>query len=151
MRVVIQICLALVALFTLFAPRRLFVDPPPPPKSKLAQHLGGFFVAFYGGFLQAGIGLVSLYYLRFICGYDLVRGTAIKAFFILALTLPALIVFMWHGEVWWLSGGYLALGSIAGAWLGVRLSLSTRGARVIRGMLPITALLMVLSLVIKSL
>lgn len=151
MRVCIQVCLALVALFTLFAPRRLFIDPPPEPRSVLTQHLCGLGVAFYGGFLQAGIGLVSLYYLRFICGYDLVRGTAVKALFILALTIPALVVFIWHGEVWWWSGGCLALGSVLGALIGVRLSLSPRGSQVIRGALPITALLMVVSLIIKSL
>ena len=151
MRTCIQICLALIALFTLLAPARLFRDPPPPPRSRFIQHIMGLSVAFYGGFLQAGIGLVSLYYLRFICGYDLVRGTAMKALFILALTLPALGVFIWHGEVQWWTGGCLALGSIGGAWLGVRLSLSPKGSRVIRVALPITALLMTISLTLKSL
>jgi uncharacterized membrane protein YfcA len=150
MRVCIQICLALIALFTLFAPARLFQDPPPPPKSKTIQHLVGFSVAFYGGFLQAGIGLVSLYYLRFICGYDLVKGTAVKTLFILSLTIPALGVFIWHGEVQWLIGSCLALGSIGGAWFGVRLSLSPKGSKIIRIALPITAILMVISLMVKS-
>lgn len=151
MRICIQVCLALIALFTLLAPARLFQDPPPRPKPKIVQHLFGVLVAFYGGFLQAGIGLVSLYYLRFICGYDLVRGTAIKVFFILMLTFPALAVFTWYGEVQWWTGSCLALGSIGGAWIGVRLSLSSKGSKIIRVALPITAILMVVSLTVKSL
>ena len=150
MRGVIQICLLSIALFTLFAPRRLFQDPPPPAKSTMLQVIGGVLVSLYGGFLQAGIGLVSLYYLRFMCGYSLVDGTVYKTIFIGALTFPALVVFTLHGEVSWLYGGVLALGAGCGAWVGVRLTLSPRGTMIIRKALPTTALLMVIGLIIRS-
>ena len=150
MAVVIQCCLMMIALFTLGAPKSLFIDPPPPERSKLYQHLGAFLVSFYGGFLQAGIGLLSLYYLRFICGYDLVRGTAVKAMYLFALTLPSLLVFVWHGQVCWRVGSLLALGSVIGASLGVKISLSEQGNLLIRKALPLTALLMITSLVIRS-
>lgn len=150
MAVVIQVCLVAVAGFTLFAPKRLFQDPPPPAKPKLIQHLGAFLVSFYGGFLQAGIGLVSLYYLRFICGYDLVKGTAVKALYLCALTFPTLLTFMWFDQVRWGVGCLLAIGSIMGATIGVRLSLSDAGSKIIRTALPVTAIFMIISLVARS-
>ncbi len=149
MALVIQICLAMIALFTIGAPRRLFQDPPPPPKGKVCQHIAAFVVSFYGGFLQAGIGLVSLYLLRFFCGFDLVRGTAVKALYLLTLTIPTLLMFMWYGQVRWLFGAVIALGSILGATLGVHLSLSESGHKIIRSALPVTALLMVISLIYR--
>ena len=147
---VIQTCLIVIALFTLLAPKRLFQDPPPPPKSVFVQHLCAFVVSFYGGFLQAGIGLVSLYLLRFVCGYDLVRGTAVKALYLCVLTVPTLFVFMWHGQVRWLYGLIIAMGTILGANLGVRLSLSPKGSELIRRALPVTAILMIVSLVLRT-
>lgn len=150
MAIIIQVCLVLIAVFTLVAPKRLFMDPPPAPKSRVIQHIGAFMVSFYGGFLQAGIGLVSLYFLRFICGYDLVRGTAVKAIYLCALTIPTLVIFVWHGQVIWGVGGLLAIGSILGAEMGVRLSLSNVGQQVIRKALPVTAILMIISLIARS-
>ena len=151
MRTGIHLCLIAVALFTLGAPRRLFVEPPPRARSLRVRHLGVFIVGFYGGFLQAGIGLVTLYYVRFICGYDLVRGTALKTLLIIAMIGPAFAIFIWWGEVRWWLGLYLALGSIAGARIAVSLSLSPSGARWIRAALPCTAILMILNLIGRSL
>lgn len=148
---VIQVCLVCIALFTLFAPKRLFEDPPPAARSKVTRHLGAFLVSLYGGFLQAGIGLVSLYYLRFLCGYDLVKGTALKAVYLCALTLPTLVVFMWYGQIRWGAGILIATGGLVGAAIGVRLSLSVRGTHVIRKALPVTAIMMIIGLLMRSL
>ena len=150
MGVAIQISLCAIALFTLLAPRRLLDDPPPPPRGALARALFGALTVLYGGFLQAGIGLVSVYYLRFVCGYDLVRATALKVVIIAGLTLPSLLTFVYYGEVRWAVGLTLALGGAVGAQVGVRLSLSARGARVIRAALPVAALLMVAGLAWKA-
>ena len=150
MVIVIQSCLLTIALFTILAPKRMFQDPSPAPKSLIVQHCAAFVVSFYGGFLQAGIGLVSLYLLRFICGYDLVRGTAIKSLYLCVLTLPTLVVFIWFGQVRWIYGLILAFGSIIGAHFGVRVSLSPKGNEMIRAALPFTAILMMMSLMIRS-
>lgn len=147
---VIQVCLIFIALFTLSAPKRMFQDPPPPARSLVSQHLAALIVSLYGGFLQAGIGLVSLYLLRFVCGYDLVKGTAVKALYICVLTVPTLIVFMCYGHVRWMYGLIVAAGAILGANIGVHLSLSTKGSEMIRAALPITAILMIISLLVRS-
>ncbi len=146
MGVAIQLCLVAISLFTLLAPRRLLDGPPPPPRGAGARALFGALTVLYGGFLQAGIGLVSVYYLRFVCGYDLVRATALKVVIIAGLTLPSLLTFLCYGQVRWGVGLTLALGGALGAQVGVRLSLSPRGAAVIRGALPVAALLMVAGL-----
>lgn len=150
MRGVIHVCLAAIALFTLMVPKTHFIDPPPPKKNSFSQFFWGVIVSFYGGFLQAGIGLLSLYYIRFICGHEMVRGTIYKTVYIWALTLPSLLVFTIHGEVKWAPGLLLAIGSLMGALIGVRLTLSDRGALIIRKTLPYVALLMVTRLIWKT-
>ena len=146
----IQICLGAVALFTLLAPRSLFEGPPLPERSQLSQHIWGLIVSFYGGFLQAGIGLVSLYYLRLIKSYDLVTATALKAAFIALFTVPALGVFIYYGHVYWVAGAALAIGSMIGAQIGVKLSLSSQGEQLIRRALPVAALMMIGGLIWRS-
>ena len=147
----IQLCLFAVALFTLMAPRRLFEDPPPAPKAKWVQHVMGLLVAFYGGFLQAGIGLVSLYYFRFFWGRGMVEATILKTVFIVLFTAPALIIFIEQDQVRWAIGGALALGAMIGAQIGVKLSLSPKGAELIRKALPIAGVLMILGLMGRAL
>jgi uncharacterized protein len=147
----IQACLFAVALFTLMAPKRLFIDPPPAPKAKWIQHIMGLLVAFYGGFLQAGIGLVSLYYFRFFWGRGMVEATILKTVFIVLFTAPALIIFIEQDQVRWAIGGTLALGAMIGAQLGVNLSLSPKGAELIGRALPIAGVLMILGLMGRAL
>ena len=150
MNVCIQVCLAAIAAFTLLAPKRLFNDEPLPALSLPWQIFWGCVASLYGGFLQAGIGLVSLYYIRFACGYDLVRATALKVVFIAGLTLPSLATFIYYGQVKWLSALALSVGALLGAQLGVHLSLKPSGALIIRRALPFAALLMVIKLGVSS-
>lgn len=150
MNLCIQLCLGSIATFTLLAPRRLFEEPPPEARSPNTQLIGALLVALYGGFIQAGIGLVSLYYMRFICGHSLVKATALKVVFIAALTVPSLVTFIYYGQVWWISGAALALGGLIGAQIGVYLSLGAHGARVIRRALPFAALLMLAGLIWRN-
>jgi len=138
-----QLCLSAIALGTLLTPPRLLRGAPPPPRGLLARALGAVVVVLYGGFLQAGVGLLIVYYLRFTWGYDLVRATALKTLLAAGLMLPSLVTFAVYAEIRWGVGLTLALGGAVGAQLGVRVSLSPRGAQVIRVALPVTALLMV--------
>jgi len=151
MNLCIQLCLGSIATFTLLAPKRLFEEPPPPARSPSAQLFGALIASLYGGFIQAGIGLVSLYYMRFICGHTLVKATALKVVFITALTIPSLLTFIYYGQVWWLSGVALAFGGLLGAQLGVHLSLGAQGGKVIRTALPFAAILMLIGLVWRTL
>lgn len=82
----------------------------------------GFVLAgVYAGFIQAGVGFFILA-LTTVAGLDLVRGNAVKLVIILATTCLSLALFAWEGKVEWIPGVALAVGSLVGSLLGVRLT-----------------------------
>jgi hypothetical protein len=90
-----------------------------------------FVLGIYGGFIQAGVGILLLGGLVLGAGYDLVRANAIKVLITLLITIAALGVFISSGQVRWDVGALLAIGSVAGAWFGARLAVQ-RGAEFVR-------------------
>jgi uncharacterized protein len=144
----IQVCIAGVAIFLLVTPND-WVDKDFPVQSQVSRHLVGLLIAFYGGFLQAGVGIICFYYLRIFWGLSSIDSIVMKVLFIAIFTIPAMFIFTMHAQIHWLIGGILALGSAFGAFLGVKLSLSVKGSQWIRTSLPLAALLMVIGLLIK--
>lgn len=86
--------------------------------SKIITMIVFFFIGIYGGFIQAGVGLLIITGLRLLTGMDLVRTNAIKVFVIFFYTVVALGVFILEGKVNWYLGPTLAVGNACGAWLG---------------------------------
>lgn len=116
----------------LLQPKRWLVgraDRAPP--SRWVVWLGYVAVGFYGGFLQAGVGVVLLAALVMLSGLDLVRGNGVKALLVTVFTVPAMAVFMWKGLIDWAPGLAVGAGSMAGGWLGTHLTV-TRGANLVR-------------------
>lgn len=81
----------------------------------------------YGGFLQAGVGLVLLFALSNVGGYDLVRANALKVVVVGLFTVVSLAVFVARGEVWYGPGLVMCGGSVVGARFAVRFAMN-RGA-----------------------
>jgi hypothetical protein len=80
-----------------------------------------FAVGVYGGFVQAGVGFLILAATTW-AGLDLVRGNALKVLVVLAYIPLSLAIFAWEGKVVWGLGLVLAAGHLAGAFLGVHLT-----------------------------
>ena len=80
-----------------------------------------FAVGIYGGFVQAGVGFLILAATT-LAGLDLVRGNALKVLVVLAYIPLSLAIFAWQGKVVWGLGLVLAAGHLAGAFLGVHLT-----------------------------
>ncbi len=78
-----------------------------------------FGVGFYGGFVQAGVGLLFLATLNLVEDFNLVRANAVKVFIIMCYTFFAVIVFAFSGKIIWLYGLILAAGNMIGAFIGV--------------------------------
>jgi uncharacterized membrane protein YfcA len=97
----------------------------------LAIFLG---IGFYGGFIQAGVGFLLLAVIVPGLGLDLVRGNALKVVLGLAHMVISLPVFVARGQVDLTAGIALALGNMAGAWIGTRLAV-LRGGRFVRWVL----------------
>lgn len=87
-------------------------------RSKIITMVVFFFIGIYGGFIQAGVGLLVITALRLLTGIDLVRTNAIKVFVICFYTVVALGIFIMKGKVNWYLGPTLAVGNACGAWVG---------------------------------
>lgn len=85
---------------------------------------GLWLAGFYGGFVQAGVGFVLIAALAGVLRYDLVRANALKMLCTAAFTLVALVVFIWRDQIAWVPGLVLAVGTMTGAKIGVKLALN---------------------------
>lgn len=103
-----------------------------------------FFIGIYGGFVQAGVGFLIIPALM-VHGFDLVRTNAIKIFVVLAFTVPALAVFVWHDQVDWLLGGVLAAGNASGGWVASHMAIK-KGHEWIKRIVALTVAVLALKL-----
>lgn len=116
----------LMALWMLWRPlkeptRDVPPDPPSSTAGRLALLVAFFGVGVYGGFIQAGVGILILAVTTG-AGLDLVRGNALKVLLVLAFTPVALGLFSLGGKVEWALGTALAAGNVLGGLAGVHLT-----------------------------
>ena len=104
-------------------------------------------IGFYGGFIQAGVGILIMAAFRALFGVDLVRVNAWKVVVVLVFSVPALVVFIATANVDWVTGGVLAAGTATGAIIGARLSVR-RGEGAIRIVVAAALVLMAVRLVL---
>jgi len=90
-----------------------------------------FLAGIYGGFIQAGVGFLLLGVLVGTLRHDLITGNALKLVVTLAFGTVSLGIFVWAGLVSWTPAIVLAVASIVGARIGVRVMLQvpTTGLR----------------------
>lgn len=119
-------------------------------RSKIIAMIAFFFIGIYGGFIQAGVGLLVITALRLLTGMDLVRTNAIKVFVIFFYTILALGIFIINGKVNWYLGPTLAVGNACGAWLGSHWAVA-KGEKWIKVMLIVAVLAFAIRLVWQSL
>jgi uncharacterized membrane protein YfcA len=104
-----------------------------------------FFVGFYGGFIQVGVGYFLLMSLVLGVGYDLVKANAVKNLIVFFYAIFALLVFMIDGKVDYLYGLILSVGSIIGALIASHLAVK-KGAGFIRGVIVASVVLTILQI-----
>jgi len=75
-----------------------------------------FFIGFFGGFIQAGVGVFLLAGLIAGIGYDIIRANALKVFVVLVYTPVSIAIFLYNDMIIWEIGIALALGHIIGAY-----------------------------------
>jgi uncharacterized membrane protein YfcA len=88
------------------------------------QYLVMFFVGLYGGFIQIGVGVFLLSGLVLTAGFDVVKANAVKLFIIMVYTAFALGIFIYNGQVNFVAGLLLALGSGIGSFVATRVAVS---------------------------
>jgi uncharacterized protein len=110
------------------------------------KHFVAFFaIGLYGGFIQMGVGIFLLSGLVLGLGYNLVRANAVKLGINFFLTAAALLVFQSNGQVQWLPGLALALGTSLGALAAARIAVE-RGAVLVHRLLIVVVIISALQL-----
>ncbi|QJQ95003.1 MULTISPECIES: sulfite exporter TauE/SafE family protein [Halomonadaceae] len=106
------------------------LDTRPLTRERLTPsiYLAMFIIGLYGGFIQVGVGVLFIIVLYRMLRIDLAQVNVFKVFIILMYMLPALGLFIFYDQVRWGIGMVLALGSMVGAWLGVKVNMGPRGA-----------------------
>lgn len=107
-----------------------------------------FFIGIYGGFIQAGVGLLIITALRLLTGMDLVRTNAIKVLVIFFYTVLALGIFIMGKQVDWTLGVTLAIGNATGAWIGSHWAVE-KGDKWIKVVLVVAVLVFSVNLALK--
>ena len=74
-----------------------------------------FAVGFYGGFIQAGVGVIILVVLMSATKYDLINANAVKLLLTLLLNIPAFAIFIFSGQIEWIAGLTLSVAQMIGA------------------------------------
>lgn len=89
-----------------------------------------FFVGAWGGFIQAGVGILLLAALVLTAGKEVVEATAIKLVVIMIYTVGALAIFVYHDQVHWQLGLVMGIGQAFGGWMGARFAATSPKAPV---------------------
>ncbi|TFG75251.1 MAG: sulfite exporter TauE/SafE family protein [Flavobacteriales bacterium] len=84
--------------------------------------LAFFFFRIYGGFINAGLGIIIILFLHYVNRMTLIRANATKVVVVFIYTAAALGVFIFHDKVNWEIGLILAIGNGTGAWVASRVS-----------------------------
>lgn len=80
-------------------------------------------VGFWGGFIQIGVGFILIPILNRVMGFDLIRTNMHKVTIVFVYTIVALIVFANQLQIEWIAGLCIAIGTMAGAWIGTQLQI----------------------------
>lgn len=95
-------------------------------------------IGFYGGFIQAGVGLFLLFALVPYLRFGLKEANALKLLVVLVFTIPALIEFERADQIDWPLGLVLAGGQTIGALIAARVATkSPRADAIIRALLVV--------------
>ncbi len=104
-----------------------------------------FIVGFYGGFIQVGVGYFLLMSLVLGVGYDLIKANAVKNLIVFFYAIFALLVFIINGQVNYLYGLILSIGSVIGALIASYLAVK-KGAGFIRAVILLSVILTILQI-----
>jgi len=145
-RRVLALLMVAITLWTLWQPRARGDGGRRAPRWLLA--LAFFGVGVYGGFVQAGVGFLILA-LTTATGFDLVRGNAVKVLLVALFSMLSLALFASADMVAWLPGLSLALGTVAGGLVGVRLTV-LKGHAFVRAFVTIAVLVLAARLLLTA-
>ncbi len=99
-----------------------------------------FLIGIYGGFIQAGVGLWILIGASSLFSVSVLRTNSVKLPLTLTFTVPALLIFLQADMVRWFPGMLLAIGTVLGTLVGVRMTLKGGEKVILRAVLVVLIL-----------
>ena len=142
--------LILVMAFLLIAKPKMWENQREQKVSGLVLGVVFFFLGLYGGFIQAGVGFFMLWGLVGLAGMDLLHSNVVKVSIIAFYTVISLAIFLFKGMVNFRVGFILALGNMAGGYLGAKFSI-VKGNSWLRWVLAIVVTVSALKMLIDVL
>jgi uncharacterized protein len=145
--IAIGIAMVIMVFFLFWSPDKWLKENPRLLAKPLTwrQVLIFFLVGFYGGFIQVGIGYFLIISLVLGVGFELLKANAVKNLIVFLYAVFALLVFVINGQVNYLYGLILSVGSVTGAliasWLAVK-----KGAGFIRIVIILSVILTLLQI-----
>jgi len=125
--------------------KKLKFEDNPSGSRDWKVYLSMFGIGFYGGFIQVGVGFLLTAALHYLMKLNLVYVNMHKVFIVLVYTFPALLIFIYTGNVNWQLGIGLAAGNALGAWRAAKFSVKG-GEKVIKGVLIVAVSIMAVKL-----
>ncbi len=144
-RILAIIMLGIVISMFLPQVKKNYQDVTSIAKNRWLIYIVLFFIGFYGGFIQVGVGFLLMAALYHILKISLVYVNMHKVFIIMIYTIPSLLVFSLTGNVNWGFGLSLAFGNALGGWWGAKASVKG-GEKLIRYVLAFAIGLMAVKL-----
>ncbi|TAE01132.1 MAG: sulfite exporter TauE/SafE family protein [Bacteroidetes bacterium] len=85
-------------------------------------------IGFYGGFLMSGVGILILAALVLRSGYNLTEANALKILAVFLFTVPVVCIFIFHKQIIWEYGFFMAIGQGIGAWFAAKFAIKSKSA-----------------------
>jgi len=108
-----------------------------------------FLTGIYGGFVQGGIGFLSLMVLCGALRYDLVRANALKIAISGVSGIVPLVVFLFAGKILWYPALVLAAATVIGSRLGVGFAVRAK-METLRWILFVTVIVVTIAAFLKT-
>lgn len=128
LRLIMGSIMLLLLVVILLNPKKGLKEGEGKPAHPVIRTLSLFGIGFYGGVIQAGIGILLIVSLVSLASHSMVKANAIKLVVVLVYSLPVLGIFIWHGQVEWVMGSWVALGQVAGSFLAARFAVKSQAA-----------------------
>ena len=144
---ILAVIMLIVGFLILIRRKSLAMNLPQRLKGKYLFYsiLGFFLIGIYGGFINAGIGIVIMLFLNRLNRLSLLKTNATKVLVVMIYSAVSLALFAYTDAVNWKLGSLMALGTLFGALWARRWSVKKED-RVIRVAMLVTIFIMAIKL-----
>lgn len=113
---IIALLMILMLFFIIYKPEKWIKGKNETENKKISKiHLLVYFlIGIYGGFIHIGVGILLLFALVMISGFDIVKANALKVFIVLLYSPFSLLIFMLNNQVEYAVGLISSIGNLFG-------------------------------------